>query len=64
MNEGRPELYAELPGHVLKDDCGNIRDTTKSTDGLKYLQLHEQPKFGLPVCELPWVPKFARRNSD
>jgi hypothetical protein len=31
-------FWQPLAGYVLKDDCGNIRDTTKSADGLKYLQ--------------------------
>src|ERR1035438_2706443 len=46
MNEGRPEFHAELAGHVLNDDCGNIRGTAKSTDGLEHLQLHEQRYLG------------------
>jgi hypothetical protein len=46
MNERWPGLRAESAGHVLVDNGRNVRSSTKSPNGLEYLQLHQQCHLG------------------
>lgn len=46
MGEIGPVFNAEPAGHVLNDRRGDVLDASKSADGLKNLQLHEQRHLG------------------
>jgi hypothetical protein len=59
MNERWPGLRTESAGDVLEDNGRDVRSSTKSPNGLEYLQLHQQTNLGWQCA-----PIAARRDWD